>query len=251
MTAPLLQLLKPGSIHQLVFFPYLGGHAGAYLALANRFSDEYAVWGITLPGRRGDVQQPSRDLAACIQAVVEQLVEAAVFSPCFYGHSMGGVLAYCVAEYVQQHPAIGITLKKLILSGCEAPCDFLDRENSRLSDENLLVKVGALSDADHVDPAVEACLHFLLPVYRADFALLEASAQRPYQRLLVETSYFYGDQDRVVDFSAVSRWLPYIAGEFALEEIRGGGHMFIDSHPDSVVAKVVAQLDRSTSQQVD
>jgi pimeloyl-ACP methyl ester carboxylesterase len=82
----------------LVLIPGLASGAWAWQDVVRAFSGKQAVYVVTLPGFDGRAPQDGNMVEAARKAVRELIVSRKLAKPVLVGHSMGGTLAFAVAE---------------------------------------------------------------------------------------------------------------------------------------------------------
>ena len=70
-------------------------------------------------------------------------------------------------------------------------------------------------------------LHYFLPVFRADFSVLESSSEEQWTTLPVNTYLLWGEDDPIVSLDTITQWANYISGPIQIIPIEKGSHMFI------------------------
>jgi pimeloyl-ACP methyl ester carboxylesterase len=82
----------------LVLIPGLASGAWAWQDVVRAFSGKQAVYVVTLPGFDGRAAQEGNMVEAARKALRELIVSRKLDKPVLVGHSMGGTLAFAVAE---------------------------------------------------------------------------------------------------------------------------------------------------------
>lgn len=202
--------------------------------------DEVDVWAVCLPGRdRRFGEAPQRDF----DAVVEQVAgEAAAVGPWdgFFGHSLGGALAYEVTRALRRAGAAEPA--RLVVAGARPPGRrVLDGPLHLLSDEALKARLKAWGGTPPEVLAHDELMGVLLPVLRADFALADSYTFREGQRPTAPLAVWGGRDDPELPEPLLREWRGYGEGPFE-SRLFDGGHFFLDSHRAEVSAAVRAAL---------
>lgn len=239
MPADILQCLKKGkSQKKLIFFPYLGGYANAFLKLAASFNEEIDVWGINLPGHGGSKQKVLKDINTVVDLCLPLLTNL-MQDPCvFYGHSMGGIIAYFLIQRILLDSQYSFKPSALILSACSPPIEFAVKKYSNLSDDDLLKYIISYEGIPEELIQDKSFLQYLLPILRADFKILESSASLECKPLDVPVYYFWGESDKVVPINNAIKWSNYFVQDIKFIPIQNGSHFFIHNQGEHVVKLV-------------
>lgn len=231
---------------RLYCFCYAGGSPASFLAWQDALGPSVAVHAIQLPGRgaRFNEAPPDRfaDLIATLAAEIAQQ-GGAPFA--FFGHSLGGLLAFELARYQQAH---GQRLPQhLFISGCAAArLRSPPKGLHRLADAALLEK---LRDYNGTPPEVLAnaeLMDLLLPAIRADFALVDNYCYRPAAALPMPISVLAGTQEAYDSPAQVHGWGEETSAGCAVHWFEGD-HFFIQPRRADVLACIARQLASTTA----
>lgn len=241
MGLKILHKLRAGKgEEQVIFFPYLGGSASSFSALVKELDPRVEVWSINLPGHGGCVLEPLDDIEDVLELYCKELCSIIKPRSVFFGHSMGGVIAYFLVQKIFDSKDYPIKPVSLVLSACSTPSDFKFKNYSGLSDEQLLehmISYGGMPEELIHEPNL---LEYYLPLFRADFKILESSSNRNFRKLEIPAYLLLGENDKVVVFDLAIQWLRYFVNPVVLIPIEDGMHLFINDK-----AKIVAKhLDK-------
>jgi NADPH:quinone reductase-like Zn-dependent oxidoreductase/NADP-dependent 3-hydroxy acid dehydrogenase YdfG/acyl carrier protein len=114
------RLRRPDAKQRLFCFPYAGGGPAVYHHWPAAFPEGIEVLAVTLPGRGMRVDEGNLEsLAHAADSIVSEILPLLDRPFAFFGHCMGAILMYEVAQRLQQHH------RKLAVhifaSGCMAP----------------------------------------------------------------------------------------------------------------------------------
>ncbi|MQY11649.1 Linear gramicidin dehydrogenase LgrE [Streptomyces sp. RB5] len=230
---------RPDTALNLFCFHHAGSGALSFARWPTRFPDGVSVLPVRLPGRETRIREPritdARRLIGELDRELGPLLEAPY---AFYGHSLGALVAYRLAEHRQQRGAPGPEL--VALGACAAPhlpTPALE-EPPTVSDERLLAvlsRYGTLPSYLYDRPR---WLSSVLSLTRDDLALardLRTGAGRPLSCPVVA---FSGVDDTVATAAAVAEWRRYTTGSFEAREV-AGGHYFVR---DETLPRMLAGL---------
>lgn len=227
--------------HRLFCFPYAGGSAQVFHGWGDRLPASTEVVAIQAPGKGTRLLEPP---CASVDALCTELLTAMQpllydkpFS--FFGHSNGAFIAFELACRLQQR---GLPLpQRLLLSASPAPWT---RENDRPFSQMTNAEFKeTLKHLNGTPPAIlddQSLFELLLPGLRADFAMPENYRYRWPEKLSAETHVFYGEHDEITDDQIVA-WQDQISGLVTFQKMPGG-HFFIHSHVDELIASVDRRL---------
>ncbi len=215
---------------RLFCFPYAGAGASVYREWSAALASVAQVVPVQLPGREERAAQPPfrkiRELAARLADAFES-VDPALFA--FFGHSMGALAAFEVARELRRRGRP--QPQRLILSACAAPEAGRRGEIHLLPDDEFRDRLTREFAAPQAMADDEAWWRALLPVLRADVALMEDFAIGDEAPLNIPVTVFGGRDDAAAPRERLLGWSALTSGDFAIR-LFAGGHMYIrDSAP--------------------
>jgi len=179
---------------RLFCFPYAGGTTDRFSSWSSAIDPTIELALVQLPGRAGRFREPH---ITCMESMVDRLSEALKpyfdlpFS--FFGHSMGALIAYELAQLLEgsrRGP------ERVFASGCPAPQRLKpDRCVGAMEDAEL---TGFLTAMGGTPPNVlqnPELLQLVLPSIRSDFRLVEGYGFRPRPPLRTPLSLAFGSED--------------------------------------------------------
>jgi surfactin synthase thioesterase subunit len=228
----------------LVLFPHAGVGISAFRGWDDELPDEIEGCYVQLPGREGRLREPKYESVGTLVPLVAEAIATYVDRPCaFFGHSMGGLLAF---EVIRQLRANGSRPPvHLFVSATQAPqIGLQDFPVSDLGDLDLLREVDRRYNSVPAvlweDPELRA---LLLPALRSDLRLMESYAYEPGEPLDSPITAFVGTADRMVDPRVVDPWRQLTRGNFRLELV-DGPHLFLQTARAHIVAEISSELGR-------
>jgi medium-chain acyl-[acyl-carrier-protein] hydrolase len=218
---------------RLFCFAHAGGSANYFAQWWHKLPADVEVCPVELPGRWSRWrEEPLRDISTVSRSLVRNLAPELAEKPfAFYGHSLGGLVAY---ETILRLREIGRELPRgLIVSGRRPPDAplYADRLHG-LADEPFIKGVGARYEP--IDPRVLAdpdTKAMVLRVLRADLEMLETYRATAATALDLPIWVFAAHDDTVAPPEAMQGW-----SDVSTREVKGGsfdgGHFFTrDSEP--------------------
>ncbi|MBA2657661.1 MAG: thioesterase [Tatlockia sp.] len=250
MVEPLFCRLKEGSSYQIICFPYLGGHVNTYLNLVSQISIDAEIWVCNLPGRLKSTSEliyRMDELLKLVYTALQTLLRPGAF---FFGHSMGGIISYYLVKAILDEHYSLPKPGALVLSACTTPQVNKKNKYSTLSESDLLNKMltyGAISEDMIAQPDL---MDYCLPIFRADFSILESVADFKNKRIQIPTYLFWGEEDKIATLKEMVRWQYYFDNVIYLHPIKHGKHMFVNEEYPSIakkIEKIITSFDEKSS----
>lgn len=226
---------KGGSGKQIVFFPYLGGYVTAFNELISKIDNDVEIWVANPPGHGMSNLELVEDMTELVDRYYNEVIKFMNDECYFFGHSMGGNIAYFLAKKICESED-GITKPKgLIISASTPPLTMDGLKYSELPDSELIDIIsgcGALPNDFLEDRELMA---MLIPIFRADYKILETGSEIEIGTPLnMDTYLIWGDLDKIEPISLLAKWLKYFACKLTVLPIKNAGHMLINSHSEIV-----------------
>ncbi len=233
-------LCRPDTHHpraRLFCFAHAGGNATSYLPWQTVLGPLVQVCAVQLAGRgTRRSEPPRRSMAEWVSELMPEIAQRADLPFAFFGHSLGGLLAFEVARRCQWRQAP--VPAHLILSGCAAPgVRRAPRSLHTLEDPAL---VDALRDYDGTPPELYAhqdLLKLALPTLRADFQVNHDYRYTPGTPLRMPLTVLAGRSDPHTTTAEIEGWRQETGAACDIHWF-DGGHFFIDTSRHSVQSLV-------------
>ncbi len=230
---------------RLFLFPYAGGAPSSFNKWVAEFPNNIEISIVHYPGRGSRYNEPPiRELPVLVDEI-DRAIQPVLDKPfIFFGHSLGGVLAFELARQLSQQnlPQPNI----LFVSACGAPhIPKLNLPIHALPDPEF---VRSLQELNGLPAEVEKdseLMQLLLPALRADFEAAESYQYTSNEhRLGCPIIAFGGTDDFHVDRDRLEGWGCQTKGSFK-SQIFSGDHFFINTARQSVIASMVAEITSS------
>lgn len=158
----------------------------------------------------------------------------------FFGHSLGGQLAFQLARELRRR---GDPLpSQLIVSAARAPhVSNLRRAFYDRSREELLDQLKRLSGTPAEVLASDELMDLMLPAIRADFEMSETIEWAHEDAFDIPLTAFAGDRDQLVERHEIEPWRTQTTNRFTMNVFHGG-HFFINDCRDQVIQQIVQAL---------
>lgn len=225
---------------RLFIFPHAGGSAQYYVPFAKTFTIDVKRTAVQYPGQRGKQDFASfTSLPALADEVVTMVSpdkldgQDPVF---FFGHSMGGLLAFEVARRFED---AGRPISGMFVSAVAAP-GHVGYEDIPDDDEGLL---GAVSTMTGANPEFMKNPEFaaaILPTLRGLKAIASYSCP-PEVTLSGPIHAYFGDDDEIATAAKVAPWADRTRSEFTARELPGH-HFYLNEQLGEVVPDIEAKI---------
>lgn len=237
----------------LFCFPCAGGGPALFNGWRPALQKNIGLHLIELPGREKRIHEPLETNAqTLVENIAHAIIDAQLKRYVFFSHSMGALLAFYVAKYLQQQ---GVNLPEVIfLSSFPDPTKGMQLlqtdEKNRLSDQAVLDKLNELGIngiPPEVSHDVEASKIYL-NILRADMNLqfntpwfdqLLASERLPSNFVIMA-----GENDRFISLAEMESWKEYTSGSF-FKKAFPGNHFYLTTDKEAVchfIGNIIATL---------
>ncbi len=232
---------------RLVCFPHAGGTAAAFRLWPAALPPGTELFAVQYPGRGGRLaEQPVDRIPVMAQLVGQALLERPALPTVFFGHSMGGLVAF---EAARQLASAGLRLPRHLIVSGHAPPHVPPGHPpiSHLSDAQFL------RELDHRYAAVPAelmqypdVLALLLPALRADIAAVEHCGESPRGILSCPITALGGSEDATTSETQLQAWRDLTSANCDIRCFPGG-HFFINAEREPVLAIVSRILEAAAT----
>ncbi|TDC04735.1 thioesterase [Nonomuraea longispora] len=227
----------------LVCLPFAGAGASFFRGWQRQAPEDLTILPVQLPGREERFNEaPYTEVARAAEAACTQVlarIDGATPPVALFGHSLGAVLAYELANHLAN--GRGVTPERLFVSGSPGPHDGREAKASGLSDDEFLARVREFSGYTH--PALEdpEMRSLLLPVIRADVEMHETYEPATDKPLPVPVTALRGRDDELVDGAQLAQWEQVTSAGFRTAEL-DGGHMYLADDPAALLGLITDEL---------
>ncbi|MBN9344328.1 MAG: hypothetical protein BGO76_09070 [Caedibacter sp. 38-128] len=224
----LIPIKAPKKTERLLFtFHYAAASASIFYPWRNILDENTKVYAVELPGRGTRYEEePISDIKTITMKIAEAIRPHLGSAPVtFFGHSMGGLLAYETAILLSldcEKP-----IDHFIASAVNPPGYRQIRTQTQIDDEIFkkeLIKYGGIPDSllTNID-----FWDIYLPTARVDFAMVMnyTPSEKPVP-LNCNITAIVGKRDDIVKVEKAKHWKKLTKSSFNLIEI-DGGHLFI------------------------
>jgi len=199
---------KTGAVRRLRLycFCYAGGNAVSFMPWQANLDPDIEVCAIQLPGRGARLgEQLYRSMPKLIEDLAQVILRDAPLPFAFFGHSLGGLLAFEMARFFARHQLA--MPEHLFVSGVAAPQFRNPSKNLHALPDDQLIQ--SLRDYNGTPLDIlenRDLMELVLPTIRADFALAENYQYRAGLRLNVPITVLAGKLDVDIAPDQVNGW---------------------------------------------
>ncbi len=237
---------NPDARLRLFCIPYAGGSATAYYSWAELLPDEVELYAVQLPGRGGRMlEAPLRRVDEVVDGLLEAVQPLLDKPHAWFGHSMGAMLAYELAQRLQQ--SAGHAPVHLFVSSFRAA--HLQTGNAGrhlLNDTELKALLRELNGTPEALLDNDELMEMLLPVIRADLQLCDMYVCERAESLRCGITAFGGESDAGVSGQDLSAWRELTEGTFT-QHMFQGDHFYLQSCERQLIARINEIIERMMS----
>jgi medium-chain acyl-[acyl-carrier-protein] hydrolase len=223
---------------RLFLFPYAGGVPAAFNKWPAEFPENIETNIVHYPGRGSRFNEaPIKELTVLVHEINQAILPLLDKPFIFFGHSMGGILAFELARQLDIQPQI------LFISACGAP--QLPNPNPpihSLSDSEFLKSLQDFNGLPADAISNSELMQLLLPTLRADFEAIENYKYLSSEHhLTCPVIAFGGTDDAHVGRDRLEGWRHHTNSSFKSQYF-SGDHFFINTARQSVIACMIAEI---------
>ena len=224
---------------KLFCFPYAGSSCAVYMRWKKHLNSGIDMHPVELSGRGARFNEPLYySMEEAVYDAYNHLIYQIDEKPyAFWGHSMGGLIAYELYHTLKNRGYN--TPSHLILSGSTAPhIPPNDPTMHTLPEKEFKEKVLNLGGTPSEIFEEPELLELFLPVIREDFKIVNGyQFMEKEQKMNCNLEVLFGKSDRIAPYDTVKDWVDYTAGNCIFHEFEGN-HFFIHDHIPEV-ARVI------------
>ncbi|WP_179862533.1 thioesterase II family protein [Bacillus wiedmannii] len=231
----LKQAIHDNKGKQIIFLPFAGGYSNSFRFVTPFIPEDWNIISFDPPGHGPNITSLLNDQSILLEWYLAQLRPIITENTIIMGHSLGGMMAYLVAQVLA---AEGNPVKQLVISATTTPNFVQERSKvAHIDDDLLLNYVIALGGIPKELLEQKDILRYLLPVFRADFSVLESvEPLNEDNKLNIPTLLFSGQYDSVSPVTEVDEWRRFTDVKKHVEF--PDGHMFILNYANQIFQNI-------------
>ena len=236
---------NPGARLRLFCLPFAGGTASLFRTWPDGLPADVEICAVQLPGRENRLSEPlynrMTDIVGALDKVVSPLLDKPYVT---YGHSMGGLISFeLVRQLRRENKPLPLHMVISGRRGPDAPCRFPDLHT--LPQADLLKAIRKYGGTPEAVLQEKELMDLLVPIVRADFAVLETYQYREEPPLDVPLTLYQGTDDIRTTDEEIEAWRKQTTRTFTKRKIVGE-HFFIQTARDEVL-KALTEVLKQTS----
>ena len=212
-------------------FPFAGGGKYSYREFTAKAPDMLNFITLESPGRGARSGEPILyELEAIVEDAYNQLMLDELYWTrpyAFYGHSMGAIVGFLVAQKIAQSPSLPKPLR-LFLTGRSGPSANAERHYHSLPENLFIQKLQELGGMPEEILRNRDLMHFFEPVLRADFKALETFKYCQSEPLDIPIDVVIGLGENISQDQARA-WVKESTAQVEIKRMPGN-HFFIFDH---------------------
>jgi surfactin synthase thioesterase subunit len=225
-------------VDALLIFPHAGGSANDYAPFSRAFTTPMKRVAVQYPGRSGGHDVTDLTSISALGDEIHAMLapKIADMRVAFFGHSMGGLIAFHIAHKLQ---SAGNPVAALFVSGSPAPghggYDYLHQG----SDADLLGMVASMTGTDtaFVGGRFGATVLKTLRNYGA----ITSYRAAPGETLACPIYAYAAVDDTAVAYESIAAWQDFTTADFAIRSV-AGEHFYVTADAAEVVADIEARI---------
>lgn len=231
---------KANQHEQIVMFPFGGGSGYSYSALVNQIGEDVEVIVINPPGHFFNSGKALENIDAMVYLYAKELRRFLKSNPIFFGHSIGGIVAYELCKILEKD----FQIKRLVISSVNPPHSTMELVDLRswMDTETLIQKCTDLGGMPHIFKQEPELLESFINGLRADLKALESYTPPTVENVvksLINATVLYSDRDYIVKAAQVREWEYYLDCSDFMQF--PGDHFYLFDSPNlSSVAQLLA-----------
>lgn len=219
---------NPQASLRLFCFPYAGASSLIFRTWVDSLPKNIEVCAVELPGRGRQMKlHPFTRMEALVNAIAP-IMHPYLDKPfAIFGHSMGGLLSFELAHHLRKEYAQQAS--HLFISACRAP-QIPSRKQliHALPETEFKEELHRLNGTPTSVLENAELMQLLIPILRADFAVLETYVYTQEPALECPITVFGGLEDQEVNIDELEGWRSLSQNSFQLQMF-SGDHFFIHS----------------------
>ena len=232
---------NPRAEIRLFSFPYSGAGCSVFYRWSRELPENVELCPVQLPGRENRLSEPPMtDMQRLVEAAAAGLLPYLNKPFAFFGHSMGALLSFELARYLESR--LHVTPTHLFVSGHNAPQIPCTRAPIHaLPEEQFLVEVCKLNGMASEVIESEELMRLILPILRADFMLCETYRYQASEPWPCPISALGGSWDRFVTPQGLEAWEEHTKGPFSVH-LFPGDHFYIHTNRMALLETICQKI---------
>jgi medium-chain acyl-[acyl-carrier-protein] hydrolase len=213
---------------KLICLPYAGGSSLVFSEWRSLLPSNIEIVPIELKGRgKKSHEKPYEDVREAASDILEEIKPIILLNPyCFFGQSLGGLIAYEILELIYQN-RMPLPFHAFFSAIFPPHINKINNKLHELSDSAFTHQLTKWASLPTVIAKDQDMLKTWLPILKSDYKLLENYHFKPkFLSIPVDFSIIKGKDDHWLSPKEYSEWQRYSNRKIEFHEIQGG-HLFI------------------------
>jgi medium-chain acyl-[acyl-carrier-protein] hydrolase len=236
--------LKANSSIRLICLPYAGGNSALFRSWQEALPPHVHVNPVELPGHGYRIREPLLDsMPDVVETLAANVVPLLDRPFAIFGYSLGALIGFELSRHLRRyHDRIP---DRLFVAACRAPSLPDPRPPlHNLPGHRLREELRRLGGTPKEVLKHDELMQLMLPMLRADFAVLETYEYAPDAPLSCPIIALGGTEDPEAPPATMEAWSRETTAGSALHRLPGG-HFFIQSARDALLRIVASELTLS------
>ena len=227
--------------HRLFCFPYAGGAASIYRDWANKLPSSIEVHAVQLPGHGNRLREPLfKRVQPLVKSIAEELMPHLDGAFAFFGHSMGAIISFELAQLLRRENKPGPS--HLFLSGRQAPHRTTkETPTYDLPEPEFIEELRRMQGTPNEVLEHPELMSVLSPILRADLEICQTYECESRPPLDCPITVFGGLQDEEVSREQLEGWRDYTTSTFTVRMFPGN-HFFLHTSAPVLLRMVAHDL---------
>jgi medium-chain acyl-[acyl-carrier-protein] hydrolase len=232
---------RPQAKQRLFCFSFAGGRALNFRPWFESFPKMIEICPVEYPGRGSQMgSQPFTELKPLVEAIASALIPHLDKPFAFFGHSMGALVSFELTHLLKSESSL--TPSHLFVSACRAPQLPPTRKPIyNLPESELKAELRRFNGTPEAVLENSELMEILLPILRADFAVVDTYVYTHKPPLECPIIVFGGLQDQVVSYAQLAAWQEQAVAPVLLKMFKGD-HFFLHSDQTALVQSILQVL---------
>ena len=219
---------------RLFCFPYAGGSVAIYSEWIKKIGDDTELVAIQLPGRSERMFEDRVDNMDKLVDILYKQMSSTLHEPfAFFGHSMGGLIAYALEKKIEQFSSY--KAEYIVISATKPLPSSIKVKKHTLSDEDLTQVLREHKASPEEVLNSKEMMEMILPTVRADYKLIETYNMPSSSSLESKLVIFNCEED--IEKDTIYEWQKYFKSDLVYKTF-DGGHFFIHSQVDKIIKEL-------------
>ncbi|WP_234835157.1 thioesterase II family protein [Mycolicibacterium stellerae] len=229
---------SPAPVGALYIFPHAGGSASSYAPFARAFSLDIKRIAVQYPGRTDRHDVPDIESIPALAADVYSMLSANNITQtpvAFFGHSMGGLIAFEVARKFEEN---GAPIAALFLSASPAP-GHGGYDQLKGSDAELLKMVNEMTGA--ASQLVDGRFGETVLRTLRNYGAITGYECPPGTKVACPVYAYAAADDSAVSYESVAAWSEFTSSDFDIRTV-AGDHFYVTHTVDELVGDIERRI---------